>query len=280
MVEQRASTPKGTLVAIGGNEDKRDEMRILRQTIEEVRGEAKSAVVIAAASREPVEASRPYLRAFEELGIDRVRPLDLQSRREVEEQRTLDRLADADIVYFTGGDQKRLVEALRDSQALELIRERYHAGAVIAGTSAGAAAMSATMIAGGRAEDALSKGNIEIDIGLGLISGVLIDTHFIQRGRFARLLEAVAQHHELLGLGIAEDTAFILREGRYLEVVGSDNVVVVDGSEIRETNLRKARQGDAVTVQHAIVHALADGYWFDVQDRAFYTPQDTPEVVA
>jgi cyanophycinase len=274
-----ASAPKGTLVAIGGNEDKTDDMVILRRTLEAVRGEAKNAIVVAAASREPVEASRPYLRAFEDLGLEHVRPLDLQSRREVEEERTLRRLREADVVYFTGGDQLRLADALRGSEALSILRQRYQSGAVIAGTSAGAAAMSATMIARGDPEEGLSKGNVELDEGLGLIPNVIVDTHFIQRGRFSRLLEAVAHHPELLGIGIAEDTAFVLREGRYLEVVGSDNVIVVDGREIRDTNTREARRGENLTVERAIVHALAEGYWFDLQDRVFYTPKQAAKEV-
>jgi cyanophycinase len=264
--------PKGTLIAIGGNEDKRDDMRILRRTIEAARGQARTAVVIAAASREPVETSRPYLRAFEELGIEHVLPLDLQSRREVEEERTTRRLEEADIVYFTGGDQTRLADVLRGSAALDLIRQRYEAGAVVAGTSAGAAAMSQTMISRGKAEEGLAKGNVEMDEGLGLLPGVIVDTHFIQRGRFSRLLEAVAQHRDLLGLGIAEDTALVVHEGRYFEVVGSDNVIVVDGREISDTNMREARPGDALTVEHAVVHALADGYWFDLHGRVFHPP--------
>ena len=271
--------PKGKLVAIGGNEDKEDDMVILRRVIEEVKGDASRVEVVAAASRDPREASRPYLRAFEDMRIRHVDALDVQGRREADERRTIDRLAEADVIYFTGGDQTRLSETLRGTKALDAIRERYEAGAVIAGTSAGAAAMSSTMLARGRSEEGLNKGNVEISPGLGLLPNTIIDTHFIQRGRFTRLLEAVTHHPELVGIGISEDTAFILHDGRYLEVEGSDNVIVVDGSEIKHTNTREAREGDVLTVEHAVVHALAEGYWFDLEERSFYSPKKAEKEV-
>ncbi|HVM46176.1 MAG TPA: cyanophycinase, partial [Candidatus Thermoplasmatota archaeon] len=171
------SGPKGTLVAIGGREDKEDDMVILRRVLDEVKGNVKHVEIIAAASREPREAAQPYLRAFEELDIERVDYLELQSRREVEERRTEERLEEADVIYFTGGDQVRLVDAFRGTRALDIIRERYEGGAVIAGTSAGAAAMSETMLARGDPEEGLNKGNTETAPGLGLLPHAIIDTH-------------------------------------------------------------------------------------------------------
>lgn len=268
MTDPNTNPPRGILVGIGGNEDKEDDMVILRRITSELDGSAKRAVVIAAASREPVEASRPYLRAFEELGIEHVRPLDLQSRSEVEEDRTLRRLREADIIYFTGGDQTRLADVLHGSEALEIIRQRYRDGAVVAGTSAGAAAMSATMITSGKPEKGLEKGNTETShAGLALLPGTVIDTHFIQRGRFSRLLEVIARHTDLLGLGLSEDTAFILREGRYIEVEGSDNLIIIDGREIKHSDAHVAKEGESLTVDRAIVHALAEGDRFDLQER-------------
>ena len=263
------ANPKGTLVAIGGGEDKENDRRVLRRIVEEAKGGAKTVVVVAAASREPVETSRPYLRAFEDMGIPHVRPLDLQSRREVEERRTEERLEEADVVYFTGGDQVRLADVLRGSKALDVIRARYEDGAVIAGTSAGAAAMSATMLAGG-----------EVEEGLGLLPHTIIDTHFIQRGRFSRLIEAVTQEPHLIGLGISEDTAFVVRDGHRLEVIGSDNVIVVEGHEIRHSNVDDEQAGGAMAVERVILHALSDGYTFDLTTRAFGAPQRTQKVNA
>ncbi|HUR68619.1 MAG TPA: cyanophycinase [Candidatus Thermoplasmatota archaeon] len=265
----RSSAIRGTLVAVGGGEDKENDMVILRRCIDEVKGEAKVAVVIGAASREPREAMRPYVRAFDELGIDRVRELRLQTRDAVEDERTIADLEDSDIVYFTGGDQARLADVLRGSPALEMIRKRYQEGAVVGGTSAGAAAMSGVMIARGKPDEALNKGNTQVDEGLGLLPGTVIDTHFIQRGRFGRLLEIVAHQPDLLGLGISEDTAIVLRGGRHLQVAGSDNLIIVDGSQIRRTTTHEAKEGEPMSLDHAIVHALSEGDTFDLAERAF-----------
>lgn len=267
------SAPQGILVAIGGAEDKEDDMVVLRRVIDEVRGEADHVEIIAGASRDPREAARPYLRAFEEMGIKKVDWLALDRRDEANDKRTLEHLETADVIYFTGGDQVRLAETLRDSKALELIRQRYQGGAVVAGTSAGAAAMSETMLARGDVEAGLTKGNTRTETGLGLLPHTVVDTHFVQRGRFARLLEIVAHDPSLTGLGISEDTAIVIREGRYLEIVGSDNVIVVDGTEVLHTNAQEAHEGEALVVARAIVHALAAGCHYDLQTRELRVPK-------
>ena len=266
-------TPKGILVAVGGAEDKEDDMVVLRRVIDEVKGEAQHVEVIAGASREPREAARPYLRAFEEMGIKKVDWLAMQDRREADDARTLERLQEADVVYFTGGDQLRLAETLRGTEALEVIRKRYEGGAVVAGTSAGAAAMSETMLARGKVEEGLNKGNVETRMGLGLLPHAIVDTHFLQRGRFARLLEAVTVDPGLTGIGISEDTAIVVRNGRELEVVGSDNVIVFDGREVLHTNAREAHPGQALIMARAIVHALAAGCHYDMQTREIRVPK-------
>ena len=267
------SEPKGILVAVGGAEDKADDMVVLRRVIDEVRGEAERVEVVAAASRDPREAARPYLRAFEEMGIRKVDWLALDRREDANERRTLERLEEADVVYFTGGDQLRLAETLRGSEALDVLKRRYEAGAVIAGTSAGAAALSDTMLARGSTEEALSKGNVQTETGLGLLPHVVIDTHFVQRGRFARLLEVVTHDPSLTGIGISEDTAIVVRGGHELEVVGSDNVVLVDGTEVLHTNAREAHPGEALVVARAIVHALAQGCHYDFRTREIRVPK-------
>lgn len=265
--------PKGILVAVGGAEDKEDDMVVLRRVIDEVKGEAEHVVVIAAASREPREAAEPYLRAFREVGIRYVDDLALKDREEAGEKRALELLEEADVIYFTGGDQVKLVETLRDTEALDIIRRRYANGAVVAGTSAGAAAMSQTMLARGKVEEGLTKGNVKTDLGLGLLPNTAIDTHFVQRGRFARLLEIVTHDPSLTGIGISEDTGIIVREGRHLEVIGSDNVILFDGTEVMHTNAREADRGDALIVARSIVHALAAGCHYDLQTREIRVPK-------
>lgn len=269
----KGARAKGILVAVGGAEDKEDDMVVLSRILEEVRGEAERVEVIAAASREPREAARPYLRAFEKIGIRKVDWMAMEGRKEADDPRTVERLAEADIIYLTGGDQLRLAKTLRGSQALETIRRRYESGAVVAGTSAGAAAMSETMMARGHGEDGLTKGNVSTDEGLGLLPHTVIDTHFVQRGRFARLLEVVTDDPSLTGIGISEDTAIVVREGRKLEVVGSDNVIVFDGTEVLHTNADVADRGDPLVVARAIVHALAAGCHYDLETREIRVPK-------
>ena len=272
--------PKGTLVAVGGNDDARDDLVVLRRILGDVKGGAKNAIVVAAASRDPVATSRPYLRAFEDLGIDRVRPLDLQSRREAEERRTEERLMDADVVYFTGGDPVRLAGTLRGSKALDILRQRYAEGAVVAGTGAGAVALGHAMLPHGRAEEGRDAGDADASKGLGLLPASIIDTHFVQRGRFSRLIDAVTQAPALVGLGIGEDTAFVVREGRHVEVVGSGNVIVIDGAELRHANRERAGPADAIAVERVILHALAEGYGFDLEAREFRAPKAKQAVSA
>lgn len=271
--------PKGTLVAVGGNDDARDDVVVLRRVMDKVKGGARNAVVVAAASPDPVETSRPYLRALEDLGIDRVRPLDLQSRREVEERRTEERLMDADLVCFTGGDQARLAEVLRDSKALDILRQRYAEGAVVAGTGAGAAALGQVLLPRGRAEEGREAGGADAR-GLGLLPQSVIDTHFVQRGRFSRLIDAVTRDTALVGLGVGEGTAFVVREGRRVEVVGSGNVIVIDGRELRHASRERAGPGDAMAVERLILHALAEGYGFDLETREFHAPKAEQAVSA
>ncbi|HET6398187.1 MAG TPA: cyanophycinase [Candidatus Thermoplasmatota archaeon] len=267
------TVPRGILVAVGGAEDKKDDMVVLRRVIDEVKGEAERVEVIAGASREPREAAAPYLRAFEEMGIKQVDWMAMDGKREADAKETVERLRKADVIYFTGGDQVRLSETLRGSKALDVIRERYEQGAVVAGTSAGAAAMSEVMLARGTVEGGLNKGNVSTDGGLGLMPHTIIDTHFVQRGRFARLMEAVAHEPELTGIGISEDTAIIVREGHKLEVVGSDNVIIFDGTEVLHTNADEADRGEALIVARVVVHALAAGCHYDLETRELRVPK-------
>lgn len=267
------TVPKGILVAVGGAEDKEDDMVILGRVIDEVKGTAKRVEILAGASRKPRDTASPYLKAFDEMGIEHVDWIALDSRREADDARTVARLKAADVIYFTGGDQARLVDALHGTKALTTIRARYMGGAVIAGSSAGAAAMSSTMLVGGQAEEALNKGSVRTAPGLGFLPDAVIDTHFLQRARFARLLEVVTQDPSLTGIGISEDTAVVIRGGRELEIVGADNVIVFDGSEVQHTNVLEAEKGDALVVARAVVHALAAGCHYDLKTRALRVPK-------
>jgi len=246
----------GTLVAVGGAEDKRDEMLILRRALDEVPGGVRRVEVLPTASREPLLAAQPHADAFRALGVPEVGVLDVRIREQAEDDAFAARVRGADLLYMTGGDQARLGDVLRGTPLLAALQDKLANGGVVAGTSAGAAAMTGTMIAQG--EPTLRKGSVRLAPGLGLLDGLVIDTHFTERGRFARLIEAVATHPRLLGVGIGEDTAIVVRGGE-MRVVGAGSVVVMDAGEMRASNVQDAAHDQPVSVARVILHTLADG---------------------
>ncbi|HET6403296.1 MAG TPA: cyanophycinase [Candidatus Thermoplasmatota archaeon] len=260
---------RGTLVAVGGAEDKRDSMTVLRRALELVPGTARRVEIIPTASGDPREAARPYFSAFRDLGAEEVGVLDIRTREEAADAAYVERIRSADLVYMTGGDQARLSEILVSTPVHAAMREKLAAGGVVAGTSAGAAAMSSTMIAQGIAT--LRKGNVDLSHGLGLMPGAIIDTHFTERGRFGRLLEAIATHPELLGIGIGENTAVVMR-GSSLEVVGAGSVVIFDGQEIRYSNAPAAAHDEPLAVDRLILHTLPSGHHYDLARHRAYAP--------
>ena len=261
--------PRGTLVAVGGGEDKREDMVILRRALAQVPGTARRVEIIPTASGEPREAARAYVAAFGELGATQIGVLDVRTRAEAADAALVERVRQADLVYMTGGDQARLSTILGGTPLHAAMREKLAAGGVIAGTSAGAAAMSATMIAQGIAT--LRKGNVELTQGLGLLPGAIVDSHFTERGRFGRLLEAIATHPRLLGIGIGENTAIVVR-GSTIEVVGVGNVVLFDGHELRASNAATAEHDEPLSVDRLILHTLPAGHRFDLALRRVQAP--------
>ena len=259
----------GTLVAVGGAEDKRDEMVILRRALDEAAGGVRRVEVLPTASREPLLAAQPHADAFRALGVPDVGVLDVRLREEAEHDAFAERVRAADLLYMTGGDQARLSDVLRGTPLLSAIHEKLAAGGVVAGTSAGAAAMSGTMIAQG--DSTLRKGGVQLMPGLGLLDGLVIDTHFTERGRFARLIEAVATHPRLVGVGIGENTAVVLRDGE-LRVVGAGSVVVLDAGEMRGSNVADVAHDRPVSVERMILHTLSDGDVLQVAHRAAQAP--------
>jgi cyanophycinase len=271
-VVKDASPPRGFLVAIGGNEDKRSDKEVLRKLVELPRGGAKHVEVIPTASSYARSLSDEYIDVFRDLKVERVGVMDIRERRDADRAEYVERIRDADVVYMTGGDQLKLTTTIGGSPVAEAMHERYAAGGVIAGTSAGAAAMSSTMIAGGD-DGTMRKGSVRMAPGLDFIKSCIVDTHFLDRGRVGRLLEVVASNPGHVGLGVGEDTALLVREGRDVEVVGSGVVVVVDGTTMRSTNLSRIEPGAPIAVEGILVHTLAPGYRFDLAEKRYLEPK-------
>ena len=270
------SKPKGALVAVGGNEDKEKDLRVLRIVAGLPEGGTTTVEVIPTASEFPREVGQAYIGAFSKIGISNVHVMDIQERQQARDPEFVRRIRECDVVFLTGGDQLRLTSLLGGSPVLEAIKAHYWNGGVVAGTSAGAAAMSATMIFEGDPEKSMKKGNVQMVPGLGLNRLATIDTHFIQRGRVSRLLEIVASNPGLIGLGLGEDTGIIIRDGERVEAVGAGVVVVVDGHDIRYSNISAIRLGQPIAVEHMIVHTLVDGAKYDMREQKYHRPPGPP----
>ena len=256
----------GSLLIIGGAEDKKGERQILRRFVEEAGGSNARIIVMTLATELPEEVGQEYRRVFNDLGAGVVEPLDT-SREDAGRRDTAATLRDATGVFFTGGEQQRIVEGLRGTKLDEVLRERLASGLVIGGTSAGASMMSDLMIIEGDSETHPQKGVVELGAGMGLLPGTVVDQHFAQRGRIGRLLYAVTLHRKHLGLGIDENTAMLVRGSRF-EVIGEGAVSVVDGSTITQTNIDTLKRDDNLAVCGARLHVLPAGYAFDMERMA------------
>lgn len=270
---------RGILIPIGGNEDKglgKNEMYtlefidkgILANVVKESGGKDAKIVVVTTASSIPQEVGQNYLDAFNKLGCDKVSIIDLRTKIACVDDSTVKLFKEANCVMFSGGDQSKIVDiiggtVLHDIILNKLASERF----VLAGTSAGAMCMSKEMISGGSSTEALFKGGVHLRDGMGFLEEVIIDTHFIQRGRFGRLSEAVAVFPNLLGIGLAEDTGLIIRNGTECEVIGSGMVIFFDPSKLTHNNIQHLAEGLPVSITHLIVNILAHGDKFSLKDR-------------
>jgi cyanophycinase len=265
--------PRGKLVAIGGAEDKASDTEILGQVLAFSPAEKPVVGVITTASSIPDDVFGDYRKVFERLGAGEVLDVRIRERVDAADAAFLDMLSRSDVIFISGGDQMRLTSIFGGSDALEMIRKRYDEGAVIAGTSAGAACQSTTMVYGGHATDSLRKGAVRMSAGFGLIEGVIIDTHFLERGRFSRLMEVGATNPEYLGVGLGEDAA-VLFEDEHIYAFGPGHVILVDSSAITGSNVFDLSDGEAVSVHNVIMHALVDGNGYSLTDRRVLGPKE------
>lgn len=271
---------KGTLIPIGGNEDKGIEESeiytlefidegILFHVVKESGGTEANIVVIPTASSIPVEVGDNYLSAFSTLGCKNVEILDIRSKEDSETERAISLIKNANCVMFSGGDQSKITDKIGGTTIHKILVERYKTeeGFVIAGTSAGAMAMANEMIAGGSASESFVKGAVKMYKGLGLIPELIIDTHFVRRGRFGRISEAVAKFPNLTGFGLAEDTGMIIKNGNDCTVIGSGMVIVFDGSTFTHNNEKILEEGTPMTVSNLTVHVLSNGDNYDIMHK-------------
>lgn len=256
--------PAGPLLIIGGHEDKDGDRRILAELARLLDG--GRLVIATVASHEPDGYFDAYREAFGALGVTDLVELYVHERSDSSSREALEKLDGAAGVFFTGGDQLRISSQIGDTPVERRILEMHRNGGVIAGTSAGASVMSETMLVKGPSAESYRIGELHMAPGLGLMRHVIIDQHFAERGRYGRLLGAVAHNPRLLGVGVDEDTALLVRgdEGR---VLGAGAVYVVDGEEASHSNIAEARADRALSIFDVRMHVLSSGDRFDFASR-------------
>lgn len=270
----------GHLVAIGGAEDRTSDLEILKKVFSLAPEGYQEVAVIATASSISDQVLPEYEAAFLRLGARDVHSLGIQDRKAATDAKTVRLIEQSGLIFFTGGDQLRLTNVLGGSPVLKAIRQRLQDGAVVAGTSAGAAAMPGTMIYNGAAADALRKGGVNLTFGLGFVDDLIIDSHFLERGRFTRLMEVGASNPEHLGVGLGEDAAVIIHPHGILEAIGSGHVILIDSRDLASSNIADLAMGEPVAVEHMIFHALVSGHGFDVEARRYLVPHKLGAILA
>ena len=277
---------KGKLLAIGGAEDKGTdletgqiqrnnlnffELAILRRIVEETGGPATRIEVITTASMIPIEVGDNYLNAFGKIGCTDIGVMNIRTRADVMNEEYIERIRRCQAVMFTGGNQMRLTSIFGGTEFLEILLNRYweESSFLVAGTSAGAMAMSNTMIYEGNATRAHLKGEVKITTGLGFIDDVIIDSHFEKRGRFGRLAQAIASNPSCIGVGLGEDTGMLITEGNKMEAIGSGLVMIIDGHDIRHSNIADIPDGNPISIENLKVHFCEKGNGYLLKERVF-----------
>ncbi|MCQ1530800.1 cyanophycinase [Lutispora saccharofermentans] len=255
---------RGTLVIIGGAEDKTADMRILKIVYRLSGGDNGTVAVVTTATNSPYEAEKEYNDIFKNLGSKAVYGINISNRAQADDQRLIKQIRECDCIFFVGGDQLRISSILGGTEFHKAVLESLNNGKVIAGTSAGASMMSQVMVVEGRDDEAPRKCTLKMAPGMGLLQGVIIDQHFNQRGRIGRLLAAVAQNPGVIGIGIDEDTAAIVNSELNLKVAGSGVVTVVDGRDITFTNTSEQYAEEPLAITNVKIHVFPEGYGFNL----------------
>ena len=258
----------GHLLVIGGAEDKYNERRILKKFLGLAGGEKAEVLIVPVASDYPEFAADVYTQAFRNLGVANPRVLRATSRQDVFAADPNELLDGVTGVFITGGDQMRLVSLLGGTELADLLRRKVRTTSIVlAGTSAGAAGMSTSMIVRGESPSHPHKDSVRLSPGLGFLKNIIIDQHFTERGRISRLITAVSYNPYNLGIGIDENTAIILDANGILEVFGAGSATIVDGSKITYNEIAEVADHESFSVCGVQLHVLRDGLVYDYLDR-------------
>ncbi|MBL4662650.1 MAG: cyanophycinase [Flavobacteriaceae bacterium] len=269
---------KGTLIPIGGNEDKGIEEHevyhlefieegILSRVVKESGGVDAMIIIVPTASSIPEEVGQNYLEAFGKLGCTNLHVMDIRDRQQSEDPTNISLLKKANCVMFSGGNQSKITQKIGGTTIHKILMERYETDhLVIAGTSAGAMCMSQEMITGGSSQESFIKGAVGMAEGMEFVPKLIIDSHFIRRGRFGRLAEAVARFPQLIGIGLAEDTGLVIKKDSF-EVIGSGMVIVFDARKVKHNNHKVLEKGTPMSLTNLKTSILANGDRFNIKKK-------------
>ncbi|HEY1021110.1 MAG TPA: cyanophycinase [Flavisolibacter sp.] len=271
--ENHCPVPKGTLMLIGGKENKGEDqpenkakpsdfikLQVL-ETFRQLTHKKNPLVeVVTTAGSDGAATFQQYKRVFEGIGISQLGHIHHKTRKEILADELAERVEKADAFFFTGGDQLKLTALYGGTSFLTRLKERYiQQPIVIAGTSAGAMALSTPMIYAGNEEVQEKGGAIKITTGLEFVKDVCVDTHFVHRGRFVRMAQVIVTNPTCIGIGIEEDTAMIVQNGIRGMVVGTGMIIVMEGFDIEKTNIDDFTEDKPISARNIKVHLLSDG---------------------
>jgi cyanophycinase len=256
------------VIVIGGAEDKVNGCDILTAFFQSAGGKMATIGIIPCASQEPSVVGDRYYQLFKGMGAKQVQILDIRQPKECDESRWLNLLASCTAIFLTGGDQLRLCDLIGGSKFIDTIKERVKLGElVLAGTSAGAAIVGERMISGGISGDSPNRSLVDLTDGLGIFPELLVDQHFHNRNRMARLMSAIAANPDKLGIGIDEDTCAAFRDDRTFEVIGKGTITIIDPGKLTHTNYLDSSQTSPLSLHNLTVHVLSQGDRYDYQNR-------------
>lgn len=271
---------KTTIMVIGGAEDKVHGREILQTFFNRSGGTNAIIGIIPSASREPAAQGERYQKLFEDMGAKEIRIFDIRERYQGEDPHWELYLEDCTGMFMTGGDQLRLCALLADTPLMEKIRIKAREGKIaLAGTSAGAAVMGHHMIAGGGSGSSPNRSLVDLTNGLDILPEVIVDQHFHNRNRMARLLSALAAHPDRIGIGIDEDTCSLFEGEGQIEIMGKGTVTIVDPGEVAYTNAPAVGASDPLSISNLRVHILCHGDRYDMRSRTV-TPGASDSMMA
>lgn len=273
---QMSPSTKSAILVIGGGEDKVDRRKILHEFFHRAGASDASIAIIPSASREPTVVGDRYRGIFEDMGAKQVKVLDIRERSE--EPQFTEYIGECSGVFLTGGDQVRLGELLADTPLIERVRRRVQLGEMtLAGTSAGAAVMGHHMIAGGSSGEFPNRSLVEMAMGLSMIPEVIVDQHFHNRNRLARLISAIAMHPDRLGVGIDEDTCAIFERNGLLRVMGQGTVTIIDPQKISSNNHSRVDGSAPLSLHNLGLEVLCHGDCYHLLEGRAISPEYVQE---